>query len=152
MTTDSRILRCNHCGTRNRVPVARLAEKPVCGKCRAQLPSAATGPVTVTDATFNAEINEFPGPVMLDCWAPWCGPCKMMAPILNQLAARYAGVVKIAKLNVDQNPLVSGRFNVLSVPTMLLFNNGRLVNTLPGAQTQPEMERHLNYLAGGNPH
>ena len=79
------------------------------------------------------------------------GPCKMMAPILNRLAARYAGVVKIAKLNVDQNPMVSGQFNVLSVPTMLLFNNGRLVNTLPGAQTQPEMERHLNYLAGGNP-
>jgi thioredoxin 2 len=107
--------------------------------------------VTVTDANFEDEIMSYPGPVMLDCWAPWCGPCKMMAPILNQLAGQYAGVVKIAKLNVDQNPLVSARFNVLSVPTMLLFNGGRLVNTLPGAQTKPDMERHLNYLAGGNP-
>jgi thioredoxin 2 len=150
MTTDSRILRCNHCGTRNRVPRDRLADRPICGKCQKPLPSSATLPVTVTDATFNAEIASFPGPVMLDCWAPWCGPCKMMAPVLNQLAKRYAGVVKIAKLNVDQNPLISQRFNVLSIPTMLLFNGGRLVNTLPGALTQPELERHLNYLAGGS--
>ena len=149
MTTDSKILRCNHCGTRNRVPRDRLAERPICGKCQKPLPSAATGPVTVTDATFNAEIAAFPGPVMLDCWAPWCGPCKIMGPILNQLAAKYAGIVKIAKLNVDQNQQISSRFNVLSVPTMLLFNSGRLVNTLPGAQSQAEIERHLKYLAGG---
>jgi thioredoxin 2 len=149
MTTDSRILRCNQCGTRNRVPLARLADRPVCGKCRATLPSAATGPVTVTDATFKEEITAFPGPVMLDCWAPWCGPCKQMAPVMNQLAGQYAGVVKIAKLNVDQNPLVSSRFNVLSVPTLLFFNGGRLVNTIPGAPPKAEIERHLNYLAGG---
>ena len=149
MTTDSRILRCNRCGTRNRVPAARLADRPVCGKCLATLPSAATGPVTVTDATFNEEITAFPGPVMLDCWAPWCGPCKQMAPVLNQLASEFAGVVKIAKLNVDQNPLVSSKFNVLSVPTLLLFNGGRLVNTIPGALSKPEIEGHLNYLAGG---
>jgi thioredoxin-like negative regulator of GroEL len=72
-----------------------------------------------------------------------------MGPILNQLAAKYAGIVKIAKLNVDQNQQIASRFNVLSVPTLLLFNGGRLVNTLPGAQSQPEIERHLNYLAGG---
>jgi thioredoxin 2 len=147
--TDSKILRCNHCGTRNRVPRARLTEGPICGKCRKPLPTAATLPVTVTDATFNAEITGFPGPVMLDCWAPWCGPCKVMAPVMNQLAAQYAGVVKIAKLNVDQNPLVSSRFNVLSVPTLLFFNGGRLVNTIPGAVSKPEIERHLTYLAGG---
>ena len=149
MTTDSRILRCNRCGTRNRVPADRLADRPVCGKCQAKLPSAATGPVTVTDATFNEEITAFPGPVMLDCWAPWCGPCKQMAPVLNQLASEFAGVVKIAKLNVDQNSLVSSKFNVLSVPTLLLFNGGRLVNTIPGALSKPEIEGHLNYLAGG---
>jgi len=149
MTTDSRILRCNRCGTRNRVPADRLADRPVCGKCQAKLPSAATGPVTVTDATFNEEITAFPGPVMLDCWAPWCSPCKQMAPVLNQLASEFAGVVKIAKLNVDQNSLVSSKFNVLSVPTLLLFNGGRLVNTIPGALSKPEIEGHLNYLAGG---
>ena len=150
MDTGSRIVRCNSCGTRNRVPLAKIKDGPVCGKCQTPLPSSATGPVIVTDATFAAQIDVFPGPVMLDCWAPWCGPCKMMAPVLNQLAAKFAGVVKIAKLNVDQNPQTSARFNVLSVPTLLLFNGGRLVNTLPGALTQPEIERHLNYLAGGS--
>ena len=150
MSADDRIIRCNRCGTRNRVPAVKLADKPICGKCRSPLPSAATGPVTVTDATFNDEIMNFPGPVMLDCWAPWCGPCKQMAPVLNHLAAKYAGVVKIGKLNVDQNSLVSSRFNVLSVPTLLFFNGGRLVNTVPGAPPQTEIERHLDYLAGGN--
>jgi thioredoxin 2 len=150
MTAGNKILRCNSCGTRNRVPLEKVSERPVCGKCKIPLPSSATGPVVVTDATFNSQITAFPGPVMLDCWAPWCGPCKMMAPILNQLAAEFAGIVKIAKLNVDQNPQTSARFNVLSVPTMLLFNGGRLVNTLPGALSRPEIERHLNYLAGGN--
>ena len=150
MGTEDRIIRCNQCGTRNRVPAAKLADKPICGKCRVPLPSAATGPVVVTDATFNEQITRFPGPVMLDCWAPWCGPCQQMAPVLNQLAAAYAGVVKIAKLNVDQNPQVSSQFNVLSVPTLLFFNGGRLVNTVPGAAPKQEMERHLNTLAGGN--
>jgi len=150
MSTDDKIIRCNDCGTRNRVPLARIDDRPVCGKCRTVLPSSATGPVTVTDATFKSQVTDFPGPVMLDCWAPWCGPCKMMAPVLNQLAAKYAGIVKVAKLNVDQNPLTSANYNVLSVPTMLLFNGGRLVNTLPGALTQQDLERHLDYLAGGN--
>jgi len=149
MGADDRIIRCNRCGTRNRVPAAKLADKPICGKCGTLLPSAATGPVVVTDATFNEEITVFPGPVMLDCWAPWCGPCQQMAPVLNQLAAKYAGVVKIAKLNVDQNPLISARFNVLSVPTLLLFNGGRLVNTIPGVPPRAEIERHLDSLAGG---
>ena len=150
MTADSKILRCNHCGTRNRAPLDKLGDRPICGKCREPLPSGATGPVIVTDATFNDQIMNFPGPVMLDCWAPWCGPCKQMSPVMNQLAAEYAGIVKIAKLNVDQNPLVSDKFNVLSVPTLLFFNGGRLVNTIPGAASKPEIQRHLNYLAGGN--
>ena len=132
------------------MPVQKLQDRPICGKCRTALPSKTTVPLTVTDASFNDEIMGFPGPVMLECWAPWCGPCKQMAPIMHQLASEYAGVVKIAKLNIDQNPLVSSRFNVLSVPTLLFFNGGRLVNTIPGAPPKPEIVRHLNYLAGGN--
>jgi len=151
MTSDSRILRCSHCGTRNRVPRAKLADRPICAKCKTALPDAATLPVPVTDANFEQEIMTFPGPVMLDCWAPWCSPCKMTAPIFNQLAGKYAGLVKIGKLNVDQNPMVAARFNVLSIPTLLLFNGGRLVNTLPGTLTRQDIERHLNYLAGGTP-
>lgn len=130
------------------MPRDRLADRPICAKCRAQLPSAATLPVVVTDANFEQEVMTFPGPVMLDCWAPWCNPCKVTAPVFNQLAGQYAGVVKVAKLNVDQNPLVASRFNVLSVPTLLLFNGGRLVNTLPGTLSKLDIESHMKYLAG----
>jgi thioredoxin 2 len=107
-----------------------------------------SSPVIVTDQTFEREVLDFPGLVLLDCWAPWCGPCKMVAPILDQLAKSYAGRAKIAKLNVDQNPVVSSRYQILSIPTMLFFNNGRLVKTLTGAHPQPEIERQLRAVMG----
>jgi thioredoxin 2 len=82
----------------------------------------------------------------LDCWAPWCGPCKLVSPILDQLARTYAGRAKIAKLNVDQNPLTSSRYQVLSIPTMLFFKNGQLVKTLAGAHPQTEIEKQLQMV------
>ena len=149
MAAENKILRCNSCGARNRVPLEKINANPVCGKCKTPLPSAATGPVVVTDATFNGQVAAFPGPVLLDCWAPWCGPCKMMAPVLDQLAAEFAGRVKIAKLNVDENQQTASRFNIMSIPTLMLFNNGRLVKSIPGAVPKPEIARELNALAGG---
>ncbi len=144
-TLDEMIIRCLKCGTKNRMPENRLNDLPLCGKCRAKLvvTSNQGRPVEVTDGTFSREILSAPGSVLVDCWAPWCGPCSVVAPILDELAAKYAGGVRIAKLNVDENPLTASRYEVRNIPTLLLFKDGNLVNTLVGALPKDTIEKHL---------
>ncbi|MBU1743559.1 MAG: thioredoxin TrxC [Proteobacteria bacterium] len=139
------IIRCLRCGTKNRMPENRLNEKPLCGKCGAVLvvTSDQGRPVEVTDGTFSREVLSSPGSVLVDCWAPWCGPCRMVAPVLDELASKYAGGVRIAKLNVDENPLTASRYDVRNIPTMLLFKDGKLVNSLVGALPKETIEEHL---------
>ena len=148
MNQESYIIQCKNCRTKNRVPKNRIMDRPVCGKCRTPLPEMKvfSTPVMVTDSTFQEEILSYPGSVLLDCWAPWCGPCKMMGPILDQVAREYAGRVKIAKINVDQNPMISSRYNAMSIPTLLFFKSGQLVNTVPGAIQKPEIDRYLRSI------
>ncbi len=145
MNSDSIILRCGECAAKNRVAKSKLNDRPVCGKCRARLPvdRVYDHPVVVTDQSFQAEVVSFPGAVLLDCWAPWCGPCRTIGPMLEQLASEYAGQVKIAKLNVDENQGTAGMFNIMSVPSLLLFKHGQLINTLVGALPRHEIEKHL---------
>lgn len=144
-TLDEMIIRCLHCGTKNRMPENRLNETPLCGKCGAVL--VVTGdqgrPVEVTDPSFDSAVLKAQGVVLVDCWAPWCGPCRMVAPILDELAAKYADGIRIAKLNVDENPLTASRYNVRSIPTMLLFKDGKLLNTLIGALPKETIEQHI---------
>ncbi|OHE24603.1 MAG: thioredoxin [Syntrophus sp. RIFOXYC2_FULL_54_9] len=139
------IIRCLKCGTKNRMPENRLNDLPRCGKCRATLvvTSDQGRPVEVTDGTFSREVLSAPGSVLVDCWAPWCGPCRTVAPILDELASKYAGGVRIAKLNVDENPLTASRYEVRNIPTLLLFKDGTLVNTLVGALPKETIEQHL---------
>ena len=145
MGNDSIIIKCPGCGVKNRIPASKTGAKPVCGKCKAPLPmDFATGvPVEITDYTFENEVMSCPGPVLVDCWAPWCGPCRSLAPVLEQLASEYKGRLKIAKLNTDDNPKISMKYNIKSIPTMLLFNNGNLVDTLVGALPKQEIEKRL---------
>ena len=135
---------CPKCGAKNRVDErAATVSQPVCGKCGQKLPplaasgaAAANGrPQVVTDATFASDVVRASSslPVLVDCWAPWCGPCRMVAPVLDQLAAESQGRYKIAKLNVDENPQTSGQFHIRSIPTMLIFKNGQVVDTIVGA-------------------
>jgi thioredoxin 2 len=147
MDTDNFIIKCTNCGTKNRISKNRINDQPVCGKCHTILSIGGyDSPVIVTDQTFQEDVISYPGPVLLDCWAPWCGPCRMIAPILEQLAKEYAGRIKIAKLNVDENPLTASKFAIKSIPTMLLFKNGERVNTLVGALSKSEIEKQLNSI------
>jgi thioredoxin len=135
---------CPKCGAKNRVDErAATVNQAVCGKCGEKLPEVtATGsgtsnakPQVVTDATFAAEVVSASAsmPVLVDCWAPWCGPCRMIAPPLDQLAAESGGRYKIAKLNVDENPQTSAQFQIRSIPTLLIFKHGKVVDQIIGA-------------------
>jgi thioredoxin len=135
---------CPKCGTQNRVDenTANVSQ-PICGKCGQKLPeigATASGPSNakpqvVTDATFASDVVSASAslPVLVDAWAPWCGPCRMIAPVLDQLAAESGGRYKIAKLNVDENPRTSAQFQIRSIPTMLIFKNGEVVDQIVGA-------------------
>jgi thioredoxin 2 len=148
MSNESIIIRCNNCSTKNRIPQSRINDRPVCGKCGAQLSIGdfSDQPVDVTDKSFHTDVLSSPEPVIVDCWAPWCGPCRMVAPVLEQLASEYRGRVKIAKLNVDENPRTASQYSIQSIPTMLFFKNGEFVNQLIGALPKREIERHLELL------
>ena len=100
--------------------------------------------VTVTDATFESEVLDSDKPVLIDFWAEWCGPCRMVAPVIDALAEAYDGRAKIAKLNVDENPQVSRQFNIRSIPTLMLFKDGELVETAVGARPKAAMEQLLD--------
>ena len=142
--SDAQLIRCPSCGATNRIPREKIERglEPVCGRCKTPLPAGAN-PVTVTDATFAAEVERSPLPVLLDMWAPWCGPCRMMAPVIDELAAELAGRVRVAKLNVDENPVTAGRFDVRSIPTLLALKAGREVDRIVGVQTKAEIARRL---------
>jgi thioredoxin 2 len=140
-TTDPVHIACAHCGATNRVPAARLAEDPTCGRCGEAL--LAGEPVELTDANFDAVVGRTELPVVVDFWAPWCGPCKAIAPILDELGAELKGRVTIAKVNVDDNDQLAAQYNVRAIPTMLLFKGGTLVDTLVGMIQKPALKERL---------
>jgi thioredoxin len=144
------VVTCSSCGAKNRVDEGAAARlQPVCGKCGTALDVNAgaadtSKPRTVTDATFSQAVLEARGiTVLLDCWAEWCGPCRMIAPVLDELAAESNGRYVIAKLNVDENPQTAAQFNVRSIPTMLIFKNGALVDRIVGAQPKQAIAARL---------
>ena len=145
MANERVLIRCRSCGTRNRIPVVRLQDSPRCGSCKQPFPPIpiTARPVMVTDRTFADEVITSPLPVLLDCWAAWCAPCGAISPILEDLARAYAGRLKIAKLNVDQNPMTASRYSVMSLPMLLFFRDGKVVDSAAGALPRQEIERFL---------
>ena len=145
------VVDCRNCGAKNRVDEARLATSEArCGRCGERLSASHqdSKPVTITDQTFEREVVQAKGrPVLVDCWAPWCGPCRMIGPILDQLAAESAGRYRIAKLNVDENPQTSARFKIASIPTMLIFKDGQLIDRLIGAQPKQVIAERLQHAS-----
>jgi thioredoxin 2 len=130
MKQDSkgRVVVCANCQTKNRVPAA-AGGAPQCGRCHSPLAWIADA----TDDDFADVVDTATIPVLVDIWAPWCGPCRMVSPALEQLASEMAGQLKLVKVNTDENPQVSQRFNVSSIPTLLLLNGGEVVDQQIGA-------------------
>ena len=100
-------------------------------------------PITLTDDTFDQQIASSDKPVLVDFWAPWCGPCRMLAPILDELATEHDGKAVVAKVDVDQNPAVASRFNVRAIPTLLVFKNGQVVNSIHGLAPKTKLAAAL---------
>jgi thioredoxin 2 len=141
---EAQLIQCAVCGATNRVPLEKIeqGQAPVCGRCKNALPIS-IHPITVTDATFSAHVERSPLPVLLDLWAAWCGPCQMIAPVVEQLAKEMAGRIRVAKLNVDENPVTAERFHIRSIPALLILKSGQEIDRIAGAQPKSEIVRRL---------
>jgi thioredoxin 2 len=141
---EPQLIRCPRCGASNRIPPEKIQAglKAICGRCKTPLTSR-PALVEIGDTNFADEVERSPLPVMVDMWAPWCGPCRMVAPVVEELAAELAGRLRVAKLNVDQNPVTASRFGIQSIPALLIFKGGREVDRLIGAQSKSEILRHV---------
>jgi len=143
---DALLIRCHACGALNRIPPEKIEpeRKPVCGRCKT--PLSVGDPIVVTDATFAADVEQSKIPVLVDMWAEWCGPCRLLTPVVEQLAKEMAGRLRIAKLNVDENPVTASRFDIRSIPALLVFKDGREVDRIVGAQPKSAILRRLEPL------
>lgn len=130
---------CPHCAALNRIPSARLAQDPVCGRCGEPLLDGR--PLSLTDANFDSVVARTELPVIVDLWAPWCGPCRSMAPAYEQAARELKGRALLVKVDTDANPRTAARFQVRSIPTLLKLQQGRETARISGAMPAAQIVR-----------
>lgn len=144
MSEPSEIVTCPACGAKNRLKTPPAGQLPACGRCGSSLPWL----VKADDASFARE-TDAAVPVLVDFWAEWCGPCRMIAPVLEELSRELAGKLKVVKLNVDENPQTASRYRVQSIPMLMVFKHGQPVDTFVGAMPKGAMRQRLQpHLAG----
>jgi thioredoxin 2 len=133
---------CAECGTVNRFPDERAKDDPTCGRCKRKV--FPRHPVVASDATWKQQVEDSPLPVLVDFWAPWCGPCRAVAPVLDEIAQARGGKLKIVKLNVDENPRTAGRHGIRSIPALMLFRGPLLLDQQLGALPKEQLDLWLN--------
>lgn len=136
------VLTCTNCGAKNRIR-PKASGVPTCGRCGQALPWL----VNASDTTFASEADSAV-PVIVDLWAPWCGPCRFVSPILEEIARDYRGRVKVVKVNVDDNPQLARRFEAYSIPTMVVLRGGEPVDRIVGALPKPQLVARLSPVLG----
>lgn len=135
---------CPHCQAANRLPAERLAEHPNCGRCQAPL---FTGqPVELDALRFDKHLAHNALPLVVDFWAPWCAPCRMMAPAFAQAATQFEPGIRLAKVNTEENPALAARFSIRSIPTLIAFRDGREIARQSGALDRAGLQRWLRAL------
>lgn len=142
LTIDPFMFRCTECGSRNRIPPDKVNAEAKCGKCGSPLKTSelfAEQPFMVTDGNFDGKVLKSPIPALVFAWAPWCPTCRAFLPIIDELAGDSRGKVRVGKLNVDNNPGLSSKYNILSVPQTFIFDNGALKESLPGSLQKHEL-------------
>ena len=139
--TDSLHIVCPHCHTTNRISRENLSHAPHCGSCHKPLFEA--HPVLLNEANFDRHISRNQIAVLVDFWAEWCGPCKMIGPIVDEMATTFEGRVKVVKINIDQNPGVPRKYAVRGIPTLMMFKNGVVASTQVGAVGKAQLNQFV---------
>jgi len=135
--SDSSHIVCPHCSAINRIPTQRLSDNPQCGQCKQSL--FFHHPIELTATTFQRHISRNDIPVVIDFWAPWCGPCKTMSPAFAQATEQLEPQVRLAKVNTEQEQVLAGQYNIRSIPTLALFNNGKEIARQSGAMVAADI-------------